>query len=256
MSVVLITAWEPRGEFKRLLRFRPRLSDLYTDIIIAAPDRADAGEVAALNAEPGVRVVTTTEGAWRRYVALVEGLKTEATYFHYLDTDRAAHWVETRPAELAQAVSRVQTTDCLLLGRTEAAWATHPQAMRQTEAIFNHLFSRLLGVEADFGAGARGFSRRAAEYLLARVSPDHWSDTAWPVVLWRGGFRLDTLLADGLDWETPDQYRDAAADPDAQRHIAAAYDADPANWSMRVWVADEITKAGLAAWLAENRELI
>ena len=249
MSVALITAWEPRGEFRRLLRFRPRLSELYTDVVIAAPDRADPAEVAALNAEPGVRVVTTPQGTWRRYVALAEGLKTEATHFHYLDTDRAVHWVETRPAELAQAAARVQTADCLLLGRTEAAWTTHPQCMRQTEAIFNHLFSRLLGVEADFGAGARGFSRPAAEYLLARVEPGHWADTAWPVVLWRGGFHLDTLLADGLDWETPDQYRDTAADAETQRRAADAYDADPAHWAARVSVADAITRAGLAAWL-------
>lgn len=252
MSVALITAWEPRGEFRRLLRFRPCLTELYTDIIIAAPDHADPTEVAALNAEPGVRVVTTPQGAWRRYVALVESLKTNASHFNYLDTDRAVHWVETRPDELAQAAARVQTTDCLLLGRTEAAWATHPQAMRQTEAIFNHLFSRLLGVEADFGAGARGFSRLAAEYLLARVPADHWADTAWPVVLWHGGFRLDTLLVDGLDWETPDQYRDEAADSDTQRQAAAAYDADPAHWSSRVWVADAITRAGIAAWLSSK----
>lgn len=256
MSVALIMAWEPRGEFRRLLRFRPRLSDLYTDIIIAAPEHAVPAEVAALNAEPGVRVVTTPQGAWRRYVALVEGLKTEATHFHYLDTDRAVHWVETRPDELAYAAARVQTADCLLLGRMEAAWATHPQAMRQTEAIFNHLFSQLLGVEADFGAGARGFSRPAAEYLVARVSPDHWFDTAWPAVLWRGGFRLDTLLVDGLDWETPDQYRDEAADADTQRQAAASYDADPAHWSRRVWVADEITRAGLDAWLSGDGEFI
>ena len=128
--------------------------------------------------------------------------------------------------------------------------------MRQTEAVFNHVFSRLLGVEADFGAGARGFSRSAAEYLLAHVEPGHWADTAWPVVVWRGGFRLESLLVDGLDWETPDQYRDTAADAETQRAVAAAYDADPDNWAARVWIADQITRAGLDAWLSEGRGVI
>jgi len=63
----------------------------------------------------------------------------------------------------------------------------------------------------------------------------------------RAGYTIETLFVDGLDWESADQYRVQAADPEIQVEVAKAYDSDPLNWSQRVKVALEIVQAGLEA---------
>ena len=254
MSVALVSAWEPRGETARFLRYRPLLSDIYTHIVIATTHRLASDERAQVEAEPGVSLVITADGTHRRYVSLEHGLATDVTHLHYIDMDRALHWVETRPDELRAASHRVQTSDCLILGRSAWAWSTHPRSMRDTEALFNHPFSRLLGLEADFGAGSRGLSRAATEYLVARSQPGHWADVAWPVRLYRAGFALATMTVDGLDWETPDQYRDHVADAETRQRLLDAYDADPHKWAFRVKIAHEIVREGMEAWLIKTED--
>ncbi len=36
-------------------------------------------------------------------------------------------WMETRPGEWRETVEKIQSCDCLIVGRTQAAYATHPQ---------------------------------------------------------------------------------------------------------------------------------
>jgi broad specificity phosphatase PhoE len=123
--------------------------------------------------------------------------------------------------------------------------------MYDAELIINRTFSKLLGQEIDFGAGSKGFSRRAAEFLVMNTQPGRGlgADTEWPVLLYRAGFRVRGLLVDGLDWESADRYRDEAADRETQRRFAAAYDESAQNWAMRVRVTQEIVDAGIEAWL-------
>ncbi len=247
MTVAFITAWEPRGELPRLVRAWPWLLDVYSDIVIAAPTSLPPADRQTLAEQPRARLVIPPDGAWRRYAVLQAALDTDADHFHYIDLDRAVHWLETRPDELRATAQRVPTADCLILGRTDDAWATHPRCMRDSEALFNRVFSHHLGLDADFGAGARGFSRQAAAFLVAHADADHWADVAWPVLLHRAGFHLAALAVDGLDWETPDQYQPHAVDRATQLRAAAEYDRDPQHWAYRVHVAREITWAGLAA---------
>ena len=75
------------------------------------------------------------------------------------------------------------------------------------------------------------------------------------VLLHRGGFKIESLLVDGLDWETADRYRDHAADPETQRLAAEAYDGDATNWQMRVGVAQEVVSAGLDAMQRELNQV-
>ena len=151
------------------------------------------------------------------------------------------------PAEWQQAVALLQTTDCLIIGRTEPAFRTHPQALQQTEKIVNTVFSQLLDQSVDLGGGSRGFSRRAGQTLIDQTSPGPWVDAEWPMILHRAGFGLDYLAVDGLDWESADRYRQQAADAATQRRIAEAYDQDADNWAIRVQFALDIVRAGLAA---------
>jgi hypothetical protein len=135
----------------------------------------------------------------------------------------------------------------LIVGRTEAAYQTHPQALVQTEAVSNRVISYFLGQEMDVSAGCKGFSRECVEFILDNTKPERalGADAGWPLTLNLAGYRVDYVQVDGLDWESADRYQERAASADEQRQAAAAYDADPASWASRVQVAMEIVDVGL-----------
>lgn len=250
MDITLACTWHPRGEMARFQQLRPHLIQLYTQIILVTP--ATAGEeavarVCALADELHLTVVISPAPPASRYLALQTAWeRTTAPHIHYADMDRLLRWVETRPNEWRQTVAALPHHDCLIIGRTAQAFATHPQALQQTEMIINTVFSHHFGRVVDLGGGSRGYSRRCVEHLLAHSRPGPWDDAQWPMLLQRAGFRLDYLAVDGLDWESADRYRTQAADSPLQRTIADAYDADPAHWVRRVQIAFEIIEAGLA----------
>jgi hypothetical protein len=163
--------------------------------------------------------------------------------------DRLLRWVETRPQEWQEAVRSVEKMDYIVFGRTPKAYASHPRAMVETEVISNRLTSHLVGRTMDVSAGSKGFSRRAVDFILKNSAPIRaiGTDAEWTVLMQRGGFRMDYLEVDGLDWETADRYRDRAADATEQEIAARQYDADPSHWQQRVAIALEIVEAGLDA---------
>ncbi len=251
MSVALVTTYHPRGEIGRLRRLLPQLQAVYGSVFVSMPPSAKPDEVGAIQALPDTRILVNDAWQYGRYNALKAGVESGAAFIHYADMDRLLRWVETRPDEWRATVEQVRQADCLVIGRTAAAWETHPRAMYDAEQIINHTFSRLLGQEMDFGAGSKGFSRRAAEFLVTNATPG-WAlgaDTEWPVLLYRAGFRVRGLLVDGLDWESADRYQDEAADTETQRRFAESYDEVVQNWAMRVQVTREIVEAGIDAWL-------
>ncbi len=249
MTVMLATTFNPRGEVGRLQRLYPQLQAVYDDIVISMPPVANAEDVAAVKALPGVIGFVNEDWSHGRYMALKKALDTPAQGVHYADMDRLLRWVELRPDEWRSTVDAVARCECLVIGRTEQAWATHPQALRRPEKITNTLFSHLLGQALDFGAGSKGFSRRAVEVLMANTQPGRalGTDAEWIVVLHRAGFRVESLLVDGLDWESADRYADQAADAEAQRRAAEAYDAQAKSWAYRIETIIETVESGLDA---------
>ncbi len=247
--ITLAATYNPRGEIRRLQRLFPQFQAVYERIIIAMPPAAQSEDVQAVKALPGVQVLADHEWAGGRYRALKAALETNADYIQYADMDRLIRWAETRPEEWLQIVELVQQCDCLVIGRTKAAWATHPQVMNQVEQIINSVFSFMIGKELDFGAGSKGFSRRAAAFIVANCEPKGaiGSDTEWPILCYRAGFQIDGVLVDGLDWEIPDQYQDRAADAHRQRQMAECYDGDTKHWIHRVGTTVEAIEAGLDA---------
>jgi hypothetical protein len=101
----------------------------------------------------------------------------------------------------------------------------------------------------DVSAGSKGFSRRAAAFVMANTVPGRalGADGEWTVLLHRADFQLNYLEVDGLDWESADRYQARAADGHRQRQLADEYDANAENWAARVQVALEITQAALDA---------
>lgn len=255
MSIVLATTFNPRGESGRLQNLWAHIQALYSTVIISLPPSIAIEDAMVIRTLEGAQIHVNSDWSHGRYMALHLAYQTEADYIHYVDMDRLLRWLETRPDELRQTINQVQTSDCLVIGRTNVAWETHPQAMRQTEAISSSLFSRLLGQKLDLSAGSKGFSHTAVGYLLANTEAGRaiGTDAEWVVICQRAGFKIDSLLVDGLDWEIPDRYQDAAADAHRQQKMIIEYDVDAENWAHRVKIAHEIIEAGMGAF---ERQLV
>ena len=257
MSVTLATAWKPRGELHRLKKLLPQLNNVYFSVVVSLPPDVETGVVKILEALPNIQVVLTTKWGYGRYLAVQTALKTPASHIQYADMDRLLRWVERDPEEWLRIVETIQARDCLVIGRTPTAYQTYPRALLETESISNMVASYFLGKTIDVSAGSKGFSRQAAKYVIENSTPGHpfgW-DAEWPVLLHRAGFTVDTVLVDGLDWETADHYQDKAADAETQKMRADVYDTDPKNWQRRVEIAMEIVQYGLdAAQRPINRE--
>ena len=247
MSMALACTWRPRGEMVRFQQLHPELEHVYESIVIATPPDVAPEDVQPMREQPGVTVIGSPRRGWGRYMGIQQALETSPTHVHYADLDRLLHWIETRPEEWRQALEAIQTTDCLIIGRTEQAFQTHPQAIQQTEKIINMVASHLLGQSVDLGGGTRGFSRRAAQFVIANSAPGRWGDAEWPILLHRGGYAVDYLALDGLEWESADRYKQHAADADRRRAVAEAYDQNAETWARRVEIAREIVQEGLAA---------
>lgn len=246
MSVVLTCTWRPHGELPRLLTYLPQIKARYAHLVVALIDY-DAETHDTLANLPEIRLVLPPDGAHSRIAALRAACDFDADHLHYCDMDRLIRWIETRPDELQHVVKAISTADCLILGRTAAAYASHPEAMLTTERIINEIASHLLDLPVDICAGSKGLSRRLVQYLLPRIPAEGWGDVSWAILAQQAGYSVDYLSADGLDYETADRYQPRAADAAAQRKLAAEIDGNPEEWARRVRVAQEIIFEGLTA---------
>jgi len=256
MTIALAATWHPRGETDRLLRLFSIIQAAYSSIVISIPPIASVDDIAGLRALPDVQLHVNADWSHGRYMALKLATDSGADHVHYADMDRLLRWIETRPDEWRgpdewrATLDRVGQADCLVIGRTPVAWATHPRALVETEAISTGLMNRLLGQELDISAGSKGFSRRAAEFILANSLPRRaiGTDAEWVMLAHRAGYRVEQVLVDGLDWEIPDQHQAQAADFARQQELAKVYDSDASKWAHRVKIAHEIVEAGMDAW--------
>lgn len=244
MSVALACTWLPRGEMVRFQRLHPYLLTLFDSItLVMPPEEGDLAEMAA--AMPNVYAVASERWARGRNASLELALERGTTHVLYSDFDRALRWAEVYPSELAQTVKRIDDCECLVIGRTPRALATHPDCLQETEQIINEVYAHLTGNVYDICVAARGLSKSAVARILqeSRVATALGVDGEWLYILQRAGYPLDYIEVEGMDWETADQFLPHAADGDTQRRVAEAYDAEVRNWSQRVYVAQQIIKA-------------
>lgn len=103
------------------------LRSLYPAGLAIATSPPTAASTTRLLAEAGVHAgtpVSNERGALYRR-CLDAALATDATHVHYLDFDRALHWVATVPAEAARVLRLCREHPVLLVGRTERAHRSH-----------------------------------------------------------------------------------------------------------------------------------
>jgi len=252
MTITLATTWYPRGELPRFKRLLPMLEENYADIVISFipsedQDALDQFTSGKFSLHSTLSFFVNNDQRRGRYAALQKALETSSEYVHYVDMDRLLRWVETRPEEWKQTLNQVEKAECLIMGRTEAANRTHPQALVVTEQISNEVVSHVLEREIDVSAGSKSFSRAATQYLVDHCQADNavGSDAEWPILLKKAGFKLDYIEVDGLDWESADRFQLQAANEQVQQQAAKEYDTKPEHWSHRVKIAQEIIHTAL-----------
>jgi hypothetical protein len=243
MSITLTATWHPRGETHRFRRLYPLLSRLYDHILVVTPSEM----VISFQAYEKITLVVSDVWATGRYRSLEKAVETGDSYIHYADLDRLVRWAETQPKELEDVLHQIHQSECLVIGRDQVAYATHPLAIVDTEAASNRVFSHILGMGVDLSAGSKGFRRDVAQFIVKNSTPKNalGTDSEWVILAWRGGFEVEHVQVRGLDWESADRYRNHAADAAAQEEAAATYDADALNWKHRVTVANEIISVGI-----------
>ena len=252
MSIYLATTWYPRGELPRFSRFLPMLEQAYTGIVISLIPSDDQDVMQQVrsgqfSSNPKVTLYVNEDGRRGRYMAIKKALDTPADFIHYADMDRLLHWVETRPEEWKQVVGEITKSDCIIFGRTQAAFLAHPQALISTEIISNRIVSDILKIDMDVSAGSTSFSRYAAQHIIENCRRDNsiGTDAEWPICLKQAGFRLEYIRVEGLEWESADQFLFHAANPDERAQAARDYDADPKHWLRRIEIAYEIIETAI-----------
>jgi hypothetical protein len=143
-------------------------------------------------------------------LALRRALVSGAARVHYLDFDRALHWIETRPRELATVLRKAERHPALLIGRTASAHRSHQRPLFETEQIANAAFAARLGTRRrrDFLVPSFVLTRVLATALLRRSrARDAAIYGEWPALLATLGVPLAYVECRGLDWETPDRHR-------------------------------------------------
>jgi hypothetical protein len=248
-GIALASTWHPRGETQRLARAWKRISETYRAVSVVVPSDAPAAQLADEVGAARQQFFPAPNWSRGRYEALRLAVDSGASAIEYVDMDHLLRWMETRPDEWYKVTGTAVHTPFLVIGRSRQAYSTYPLAIRETERPINSLFSRIFGQEMDLCAAARGMNRDVANMVLRESASvaTFGVDAEWPAIVFRRGVALAYVEADGLDWESADQYQDTAADAVRQSRLAALYDRDPENWTFRVRAAEGMIRSGLAA---------
>lgn len=131
---------------------------------------------------------------------LRRGLETDCEHFHFVDFDRLLYWYMTYPEELRQVIRLIQCDKFTIIGRTKAAFDSHPEYQRATEGLINGLFSSYRNY--DFLAASRGMNREIAEQVLELSVETNPAciDVEWFLVAGTG--RHKYISVNGLGYES------------------------------------------------------
>lgn len=240
MTIVLALAWRPDAATTPLFeQLYPAWQEIYDGISIVTPPEIAPPLVERLTALDQVKVMVRQQPREnRRYLTLQHALTFDGVdYVHYCDGDHALNRFERNPDEWRHGLAALYDVDCLIIGRSPGVLASYPAALQETERIINLVGSHLLGQPADFGSGARGFSRAAVDHILTHDSVTSHpivNDLSWPVMLDRAGFDVHTYESDAAYY---------TIESEAKRAVLE----QPEQWQKRVRLAHAIIQAGIEA---------
>lgn len=129
----------------------------------------------------------------------------------YIDFDRLIHWINVYPGELSTILSDKIDVDYLHIGRTSRAFETHPPTQKDTENIINEIGSKILGFSEtrDIISVCFLISKELGEHIIKiRNNTITGFYSSWPIIFWNLANLKRYIEVEGLEWETPDQFKD------------------------------------------------
>ena len=235
------TLHDPSGALLAdIRRGLPMLARLYRRVAVTTSPPT-AARVRRLLEDAGVHAGTpasNVRGPLYR-MAIRGALASDAARVHYLDFDRALHWLP-RARELASVLRRASRHDVLLVGRTPKAHRSHHRPLYATEEVVGRLLAARLGLagRVDFLVPSFVLERSGVERLLARSRARGSAMYGeWIALLAGFGSTLAYVECAGLDWETPDRYRIEVHRQGLKAWRRAM--STPTEWSMRRAMARE-----------------
>ena len=244
------TLHDARGALREdVERFLPRLQALYRSIAVATSPPTDA-RLTALLAAAGVHAGTpaANERGPLYRLALRQALATGAPRIHYVDFDRALHWLRRAPRELAAVVRVGRRYPAVIVGRTEKAHRSHHLPLYATEVVANRLLAARLGLTGRIDLLVPSFImtdtlvRQLVTRSRARGEAIYGE---WAALVVQLGRDVAYLECRGLDWETPDRHRRSV-----RRVGLPAWRnrwSSPAEWDLRIDMASEILRGATRA---------
>jgi hypothetical protein len=240
------TLHDPTGALRRDVAWAvPRLRALYADVAVTTSPPTSArmvGDLRGAGFYAGTPPANTRGPLYR--LALRGALRTRPPAVHYLDFDRALHWLRVAPRELRAVLRLASRHETLVIGRSELAHASHHRPLWATEVVANRLMADHLGIRGRLDLLVPSFVLSAeATRVLLRRSRARNDDVYGELAAIVPALSADTAYIEcrGLDWETPDRHRRTV-----RRIGLAAWrrrQETPREWALRTEMAGTIVAA-------------
>lgn len=247
-TVLAATHHDPDGRLSaQTSRVLPQLQRSFAQLVVfltpqTVPESAailTAGGALVQRGTPDMPIGHAHLGLWRRSaLSAARAATPAASRYLFCDLDRVLHWAEAYPDELTAALQTAASADCLVYGRTARAFASHPRAQRDTEAIANTGFGLASGLAWDVMTAARSLSAAATDLIISQCDDDTvGSDCSWPLLCRWAGLSLAYQPTEGMEFETLDRYQDELDALGGAQAWLDRFDADPQQWLVRLGLA-------------------
>jgi len=182
-------------------------------IAIRATKKTNKETLKALDSANISYTLQTTSGSYvsmgKTYKeAIAMGIKMKTRNIHVCDFDRILHWVKTYPNELRDIIEILPANIGITwIGRTKRAFESHPKSQREPEEIVNILASEVAGIEIDIMAGSFALDLATAKLMIKKSKRNDYAFYSEFInIAKNNGVQINSLITEGLEWETPDQY--------------------------------------------------
>lgn len=211
------TLHDPELKFMKLMNpILPMIETLFKERIVCCTPSTREEVLNFLKAE-GFKVVVgnSMDQVGNYKLAIQTSLKyitnSKTQKILYIDFDRLIHWLDTYPKELSDVISNNREVDYLHIGRTSRAFETHPRTQKETEGIINEIGSNILGFSEtrDIISVCFLISKELGEQII-KIKNNTITGfySSWPIIFWNIAKLKRYIEVEGLEWETPDQFKD------------------------------------------------
>src|SRR3989344_2664975 len=207
---------DPEGRITKLLELHgKKLINLYNNKAVIGVTSTTINKTTDLLKSLGFKIKIQDEktgldlGSNYR-IALKLGLEFNTSHIQLLDFDRALHWVNRFSNELKDVIYYIPSySGFLSFIRTRRAFESHPLIQRTTETTVNAIASEVAKTDVDIMSGSFAFDRNLAEHIVKESKRKDFGIYAeFLMVALKNKVQINTMEVEGLEWETPDQFKD------------------------------------------------